>query len=74
MHYIQNNENKLKSFLFWWRYCNLLQEVDKENENQEDTEFGVDIDDELQNELCRLWDMAMNPVSYYIFKRPNRIF
>ncbi|XP_041367816.1 protein saal1-like isoform X2 [Gigantopelta aegis] len=39
----------------------LIQEVDKETENKEETEFGVDIDDELQNELCRLWDMAMNP-------------
>ncbi|XP_048242098.1 protein saal1-like [Haliotis rufescens] len=41
----------------------LIQEVDKENEGKEaaESEFGVDVDEDLQNELCKLWDMSMNP-------------
>ncbi|XP_067656159.1 protein saal1-like [Haliotis asinina] len=41
----------------------LIQEVDKENEGKEAavSEFGVDVDEDLQNELCKLWDMSMNP-------------
>ncbi|KAL5007859.1 hypothetical protein ScPMuIL_016665 [Solemya velum] len=42
----------------------LIEEVEKENDDseKEDMEpvFAVDVDDELQNELCRLWDMSMN--------------
>lgn len=34
----------------------LIEEVEKEDE----AEFGVDVDEELQNELCKLWDMSMN--------------
>lgn len=39
--------------------------MDKENEGKEaaESEFGVDVDEDLQNELCKLWDMSMNPVS-----------
>ncbi|CAG2210360.1 IMP4 [Mytilus edulis] len=36
----------------------LIEEVEKEDE----AEFGVDVDEELQNELCKLWDMSMNTV------------
>ncbi|KAK7481848.1 hypothetical protein BaRGS_00026874, partial [Batillaria attramentaria] len=42
----------------------LIQEVDKETEAKEglesSSEFGVDVDEELQTELCKLWDMSMN--------------
>ncbi|XP_061181312.1 protein saal1-like [Saccostrea echinata] len=42
----------------------LIEEVDKENDNKEVEEggndFSVDVDEELQNELCELWDMSMN--------------
>lgn len=39
----------------------LIQEVDKQNESEnEENEFGVDIDEDLQDELCNLWDMSMN--------------
>ena len=27
------------------------------------SERGMDLDDALQDELCKLWDMSMNPVS-----------
>ena len=40
----------------------ILQEVDREQTEGEECEFGLDIDEELQNELCKLWDMSMNPV------------
>lgn len=48
----------------------LIEEVDRENEDnsggessgdrQRCTELAVDVDDDLQNELCKLWDMSMN--------------
>ncbi|KAK3101312.1 hypothetical protein FSP39_002616 [Pinctada imbricata] len=38
----------------------LIQEVDKEEASNEESEFGLDVDEELQNELCKLWDMSMN--------------
>lgn len=34
-----------------------------ENLSKENEEVA-DIDDALQDELCQLWDMSMNPVSY----------
>lgn len=39
--------------------------MDSETQKKEETEaseFGIDLDDSLQDELCKLWDMAMNPV------------
>ncbi|XP_045175608.2 protein saal1-like [Mercenaria mercenaria] len=36
----------------------LIEEVDRENE--EESNLAVDVDEELQNELCKLWDMSMN--------------
>ena len=42
------------------------QEVDKEQEGKEgkeETDQGLDVDEDLQNELCKLWDMSMNSVS-----------
>ena len=45
-------------------YCD--QEVERENDNKESEEqgsdFRVDVDEELQTELCKLWDMSMNSV------------
>ncbi|KAJ8299249.1 hypothetical protein KUTeg_023309 [Tegillarca granosa] len=38
----------------------LIEEVERESKTTEETEFGVDVDEELQNELCKLWDMSMN--------------
>lgn len=43
----------------------LIEEVEKENDNKEGEEgqnadFSVDVDEELQTELCKLWDMSMN--------------
>lgn len=42
----------------------LIEEVEKENDNKESEEgqndFSVDVDEELQTELCKLWDMSMN--------------
>ena len=42
------------------------QAVDKEENSKEPTEetgeHGLDLADELQDELGKLWDMAMNPV------------
>lgn len=39
----------------------LIQEVDKQNESgNTENEFGVDVDEDLQDELCNLWDMSMN--------------
>lgn len=32
-------------------------------EEESDSELVVDIDEEMQNELCKLWDMSMNAVS-----------
>ena len=39
-----------------------LQEVDRENEEGMNTDLMVDVDEDLQNELCKLWDMSMNAV------------
>ncbi|KAL4225649.1 Protein saal1 [Mactra antiquata] len=36
----------------------LIEEVDKENDA--DSDLAVDVDEELQTELCKLWDMSMN--------------
>lgn len=36
----------------------LIEEVDRENEAESD--LAVDVDEELQTELCKLWDMSMN--------------
>ncbi|OWF50750.1 Protein saal1 [Mizuhopecten yessoensis] len=39
----------------------LIEEVEKDPEpGDEDAEFGLDVDEELQNELCKLWDISMN--------------
>ncbi|XP_064634981.1 protein saal1-like [Lineus longissimus] len=40
----------------------LIEEVDKHEEktDEEQSEFGFDVDEDLQNELCKLWDMSMN--------------
>ncbi|XP_033751268.1 protein saal1-like [Pecten maximus] len=39
----------------------LIEEVEKDPEQgDEDAEFGLDVDEELQNELCKLWDISMN--------------
>lgn len=38
----------------------LIEEVDRENEDGTDRNLVVDVDDDLQNELCKLWDMSMN--------------
>ncbi|GAB1608117.1 protein saal1-like [Argonauta hians] len=39
----------------------LIQEVDKQNEpGHEESDFGVDVNEDLQDELCNLWDMSMN--------------
>lgn len=38
----------------------LIEEVDRENEEGKNTDLLVDIDEDLQNELCKLWDMSMN--------------
>lgn len=39
----------------------LIEEVEKDSEEGEDEpEFGLDVDEELQNELCKLWDISMN--------------
>ncbi|XP_025086883.1 protein saal1-like [Pomacea canaliculata] len=42
----------------------LIQEVDKETEAEEgvesESDFSVDVDEDLQTELCKLWDMSMN--------------
>ena len=40
----------------------LKQEVDRENEEGMNTDLMVDVDEDLQNELCKLWDMSMNAV------------
>ena len=42
--------------------CCILQEVKQQDENNSD--LVVDVDEELQNELCKLWDMSMNSVSF----------
>ena len=43
-----------------------IQEVDKQNDSRnEENEFGVDVDEDLQDELCNLWDMSMNSVSQH---------
>lgn len=48
------------------------QEVEKENDNKESEEgqndFSVDVDEELQTELCKLWDMSMNSVRQKLVK------
>ena len=36
--------------------------MDRENEEGM-RDLMVDVDEELQNELCKLWDMSMNSVS-----------
>lgn len=50
-------------------YVLLLQEVDKETEAEEgvesESDFSVDVDEDLQTELCKLWDMSMNTVSTF---------
>ncbi|XP_062591161.1 protein saal1-like isoform X1 [Saccostrea cucullata] len=42
----------------------LIEEVDKERDNRAvgdgENDFSVDVDEDLQNELCELWDMSMN--------------
>ncbi|XP_064601708.1 protein saal1-like [Liolophura sinensis] len=40
----------------------LIQEVDSESEKLEADlcELGIDVSEDLQNELCELWDMSMN--------------
>ncbi|XP_013421718.1 protein saal1 [Lingula anatina] len=41
----------------------LIQEVDKHEENkdqEQETELGTDVDENLQDELCKLWDMSMD--------------
>lgn len=54
--------------------------MDRENEAESSTgELVVDVDDDLQNELCRLWDMSMNSVSNFhyflsLFLKEKRIF
>ena len=42
-----------------------LQDVDKHKDTDEEdnSNSALDVEEELQNELCKLWDMAMNPVS-----------
>jgi len=45
--------------------CCILQEVKQQDENNSD--LVVDVDEELQNELCKLWDMSMNSVSFKHF-------
>lgn len=42
------------------------QAVDSENESKDakpTSDSGLDLEDSLQDELCNLWDMSMNPVS-----------
>ena len=47
----------------------MLQEVDKEKEGQSENEsaeakaHGIDISDDLEKDLCTLWDMSANKVS-----------
>lgn len=43
---------------------NLIKAVDQEENDKEGphtSERGLDLDDSLQDELCKLWDMSMNP-------------
>jgi len=42
-------------------YSCCLQEVEGEEGS---ADLVVDVDDDLQTELCRLWDMSMNTVSW----------
>ena len=44
----------------------LKQEVDRENEEGMNTDLMVDVDEDLQNELCKLWDMSMNAVGWIL--------
>ncbi|KAK3608494.1 hypothetical protein CHS0354_010343 [Potamilus streckersoni] len=44
---------------FFTTLLKLIEEVDRENEETE-SELVVDVDEDLQNELCKLWDMSMN--------------
>ena len=47
-------------------FITVYQAVDKEENDKEGpqtSEHGVDLDESLQDELCKLWDMSMNPVS-----------
>jgi len=42
-----------------------VQAVDSENESKDakpTSDSGLDLEDGLQDELCNLWDMSMNPV------------
>ncbi|XP_060565434.1 protein saal1-like, partial [Ruditapes philippinarum] len=44
-----------------WLFSTLIkfiEEVDRETE--EESNLAVDVDEDLQNELCKLWDMSMN--------------
>ncbi|XP_052228135.1 protein saal1-like isoform X2 [Dreissena polymorpha] len=44
-----------------WLFTTLIKLIEEvKNEDATDTDLVVDIDDELQNELCKLWDMSMN--------------
>lgn len=36
--------------------------MDNKEEEEGENDFGVDVDEELQTELCKLWDMSMNSV------------
>ena len=42
----------------------MIQVVEADGDSKEgvQTEAGVDVDENLQDELCRLWDMSMNSV------------
>ena len=39
----------------------MLQVIDKQDENS-DERSGLNIDEKLQDDLCKLWDMSMNAV------------
>lgn len=52
----------IEKYIFFILY---EQEVEKENDKESEegqNDFSVDVDEELQIELCKLWDMFMNSV------------
>jgi len=58
--------------------CLQVVEHEDESSSAEDTESPaatqcVDIDDALQDNLCKLWDMSMNPVSCIMYMLTAKI-